>query len=56
MTTLSGLLSITLFSVAMSGTPGPNNLMLTASGARYGYLRTLPHIAGILAAKHKRHV
>ena len=48
MTTLSGLLSITLFSVAMSGTPGPNNLMLTASGARYGYLRTLPHIAGIL--------
>ena len=48
MTTFNGLLSIALFSVAMSGTPGPNNLMLTASGARYGYLRTLPHIAGIL--------
>ena len=28
-------------------TPGPNNAMLTASGMKFGYLRTLPHIIGI---------
>ncbi|MGL4206720.1 MAG: LysE family translocator [Aeromonadaceae bacterium] len=30
-------------------TPGPNNLMLTASGARFGFRRTLPHVLGISA-------
>ena len=48
MSSVTWLASIVMFSVAMSGTPGPNNVMLTASGARYGYARTLPHIAGIL--------
>jgi threonine/homoserine/homoserine lactone efflux protein len=28
-------------------TPGPNNLMLMASGANFGFQRTLPHMAGI---------
>jgi len=28
-------------------TPGPNNLMVLASGANWGLFRTLPHIAGI---------
>ncbi len=28
-------------------TPGPNNLMLMASGAKFGVRRTLPHMAGI---------
>ncbi|QGX99667.1 LysE family translocator [Roseovarius faecimaris] len=28
-------------------TPGPNNLMLMASGANFGFRRTLPHMAGI---------
>lgn len=28
-------------------TPGPNNLLLAASGIRFGVRRTLPHIAGI---------
>jgi threonine/homoserine/homoserine lactone efflux protein len=28
-------------------TPGPNNIMLLASGLTYGFRRTLPHIAGI---------
>ena len=28
-------------------TPGPNNVMLMASGLRFGYRRTLAHIAGI---------
>ena len=31
----------------MFATPGPNNAMLTASGMKFGYLRTLPHISGI---------
>lgn len=31
-----------------SVTPGPNNVMLTASGMNFGYWRTLPHIAGIM--------
>ncbi len=28
-------------------TPGPNNVMLTASGMNFGYMRTIPHILGI---------
>lgn len=36
-----------LYMVSMSITPGPNNVMLTASGANYGYRRTLPHLLGI---------
>jgi len=31
----------------MSGTPGPNNTMLAASGMNFGLARTLPHIFGI---------
>ena len=31
----------------MSITPGPNNVMLTASGVNFGFRRTLPHMAGI---------
>ncbi|MCA3563316.1 MAG: LysE family translocator [Methylocystis sp.] len=31
----------------MSGTPGPNNVMVMASGVNYGYRRSLPHIFGI---------
>jgi threonine/homoserine/homoserine lactone efflux protein len=36
-----------LYCIAMSGTPGPNNVMVMASGVNYGYRRTLPHIFGI---------
>ncbi|GGO88123.1 lysine transporter LysE [Marinobacterium nitratireducens] len=35
------------FAFSMSATPGPNNMMLTASGANYGFVRTLPHMLGI---------
>lgn len=35
------------FSFVMSITPGPNNIMLTASGATFGFRRTLPHMAGV---------
>ena len=31
-----------------SGTPGPNNIMLTASGKNFGYVKTIPHMAGVV--------
>ena len=35
------------YSFVMSITPGPNNVMLTASGATFGFRRTIPHLLGI---------
>ena len=40
-------ISLISFAFASSITPGPNNLMLMASGANYGLRRTIPHILGI---------
>ncbi|WP_447957165.1 LysE family translocator [Vreelandella sp. EE7] len=39
---------VAVFIVSMTLTPGPNNLMLTASGANFGVRRTVPHMLGIL--------
>ncbi len=36
-----------LLTVPAFVTPGPNNLMLMASSAKFGALRTLPHMAGV---------
>ncbi|HVY02804.1 MAG TPA: LysE family translocator [Caulobacterales bacterium] len=38
----------TLFAFAASVTPGPNNMMMMASGANFGLARTLPHMAGVV--------
>lgn len=35
------------YTAVMSITPGPNNLMLAASGVNHGFRKTLPHIWGI---------
>ena len=35
------------FAFATSITPGPNNMMLLASGANFGLRRTVPHMLGI---------
>ncbi|RBI86339.1 LysE family translocator [Rhodosalinus halophilus] len=43
------LLALTGFALVASITPGPNNLMLMASGANFGLRRTLPHMLGISA-------
>ncbi len=40
-------LSMALFILISSGTPGPNNMMLLSSGLNFGFRRTVPHIAGI---------
>lgn len=42
------LLAFLGVAVATSITPGPNNTMLLASGANFGFVRTLPHMAGII--------
>ena len=36
-----------LFSVAAAGTPGPSNVLLTATGAQVGVLRGLPCLFGV---------
>ncbi|MEX0759153.1 MAG: LysE family translocator [Tistlia sp.] len=39
--------AVTGFALAMAGTPGPNNMLVTASGANHGFRRTLPLASGI---------
>jgi threonine/homoserine/homoserine lactone efflux protein len=41
------LLSFLTFALVSSITPGPNNVMLMASGANFGFRPTLPHLAGV---------
>ncbi|WP_122440034.1 LysE family translocator [Pseudomonas viridiflava] len=41
------LLAFALFAFVTSVTPGPNNMMLLASGVNFGFGRTLPHMLGI---------
>lgn len=41
------LSALILFAFVSSATPGPNNLMLMASGANYGFTRSIPHMLGI---------
>src|SRR3546814_8833337 len=43
------LLPLALFALVTSVTPGPNNILLTASGASFGFRRTVPHMLGISA-------
>ncbi|KFE50191.1 LysE family translocator [Pseudomonas syringae] len=45
--TLDLLLAFALFAFVTSVTPGPNNMMLLASGVNFGFNRTVPHIFGI---------
>lgn len=40
-------LSLMLFAVVGTLTPGPNNIMLLAAGMNFGYLRTVPHMLGV---------
>ncbi len=40
-------LALVGFAFVSSITPGPNNLMLMASGANFGFRKTIPHMLGI---------
>jgi threonine/homoserine/homoserine lactone efflux protein len=39
--------ALATYLTVMSITPGPNNVLVTASGAAFGYRATLPHVLGI---------
>lgn len=43
--------SFLLFGVAQVGTPGPANMALMATGARFGLRRALPFVAGVALGK-----
>lgn len=45
--TLQLLSALVAFAFVTVITPGPNNLMLMASGANFGFRRTIPHMLGI---------
>jgi threonine/homoserine/homoserine lactone efflux protein len=47
---LTSALLIAFLSAAIPAffTPGPNNLMLMASSAKFGFGRTVPHMAGVI--------
>jgi threonine/homoserine/homoserine lactone efflux protein len=44
---LDVLLALTVFASVMAFTPGPNNILLTASGVNFGFARTVPHLLGV---------
>ncbi|HEY8101157.1 MAG TPA: LysE family translocator [Burkholderiaceae bacterium] len=46
---MESLLPLALFAFVSSITPGPNNIMLTSSGIRFGFMRSVPHMLGITA-------
>lgn len=43
------LVPLAIFATVTSITPGPNNILLTASGANFGFRLTVPHMLGISA-------
>lgn len=43
---MQALLGLVVFSFVSSATPGPNNVLLWASGAAFGVRRTLRHVLG----------
>lgn len=47
--TLQGFyLPVALFVLSTAGTPGPNNIILTATGAQFGYRSALPVVYGVI--------
>ena len=42
------VLSFTAFAFSQVGTPGPANMAMMATGARYGFRAALPFVAGVL--------
>ncbi len=45
--TTTVLLALCLFAFVASITPGPNNLMLLASGMNFGFRASIPHMSGV---------
>jgi threonine/homoserine/homoserine lactone efflux protein len=40
--------ALAVFAFVTAFTPGPNNIMVTASGVNFGFMRTVPHIVGVV--------
>jgi len=43
--TVDLFLALMVFAFVMSVTPGPNNVMLLASGVNYGFQRSIPSVS-----------
>lgn len=41
-------IAVAFFAIASTGTPGPNNMMILASGLNFGVYRSIPHWLGII--------
>ena len=48
---LSVIISFALFALSQVGTPGPANMILLTTGARYGLKRALPFVFGVCIGK-----
>ncbi len=48
---MTGLLPLIIFAASQIGTPGPANMALLATGARFGFRRALPFVAGVALGK-----
>lgn len=44
---MENLISVLLFAISTTLTPGPNNVMLMNSGLNYGFKRSIPHLLGV---------
>ena len=44
---LNIIFALISFYFVMYVTPGPNNAMVLASGLKFGFLKTIPHMSGI---------
>lgn len=47
MLSLETVVALAAFAFVSAMTPGPNNLMLMASGTNFGFARTVPHMFGV---------
>ena len=47
----SVILSFALFALSQVGTPGPANMVLLSTGAKYGLKRALPFVFGVIVGK-----
>jgi threonine/homoserine/homoserine lactone efflux protein len=45
------IVSFLIYAVALVGTPGPANMILLATGARYGLRGAIPFISGVIVSK-----
>ena len=45
--TLDQIIAFAIFTIVAAGTPGPSNVLLTATGANVGIVRGIPALLGV---------